>query len=116
MSKGWIGVDLDGTLAHYDGWVHPQHIGQPIWPMVDRVIQWLREGKQVKIFTARIWTPEGPDEATVRAIKAWCLLHLGEELEVTNVKDMSMIELWDDRAVQVEPNTGHPVTFWTTRT
>ncbi len=20
MSNGWIGVDLDGTLAHYDGW------------------------------------------------------------------------------------------------
>ena len=21
--SGWIGVDLDGTLAHYDGWKGP---------------------------------------------------------------------------------------------
>jgi hypothetical protein len=32
------------------------------------------------------------------------------DLEVTNAKDMDMIELWDDRAVQVIPNTGNPVT------
>ncbi len=32
--------------------------------------------------------------------------HIGKELEITNVKDFGMIELWDDRAVQVIPNTG----------
>lgn len=25
--SGWIGVDLDGTLARYDGWVDGLHIG-----------------------------------------------------------------------------------------
>jgi hypothetical protein len=29
---GWIGVDLDGTLAHYDGWKGIDHIGEPIKP------------------------------------------------------------------------------------
>jgi len=29
MSKGWVGVDLDGTLAHYDGWKGADHIGEP---------------------------------------------------------------------------------------
>jgi hypothetical protein len=27
-------------------------------------------------------------------------------LPVTNCKDLNMVELWDDRAVQVVPNTG----------
>lgn len=28
VHSGWIGVDLDGTLAGYDGWVGPEHIGK----------------------------------------------------------------------------------------
>ena len=27
--KGWIGVDLDGTLAHYDKWRGVEHVGDP---------------------------------------------------------------------------------------
>lgn len=52
-NKGWIGVDLDGTLAHYDGWKGPEHIGAPIPAMVERVKAWLAEGKEVRISTAR---------------------------------------------------------------
>ena len=26
----WIGVDLDGTLAEWDGWHGHQHVGEPI--------------------------------------------------------------------------------------
>ena len=32
--------------------------------------------------------------------------HIGRRLIVTCVKDYEMIELWDDRAVAVEFNTG----------
>lgn len=39
-------------------------------------------------------------------IENWCLKHIGKKLPVTNIKDFGMIELWDDRAVQVVPNTG----------
>ena len=28
--SGWIGVDLDGTLAFYDMWRGMEHIGKPI--------------------------------------------------------------------------------------
>ena len=28
--SGWIGVDLDGTLARYDGWRGIDHIGEPM--------------------------------------------------------------------------------------
>lgn len=55
MSGGWIGVDLDGTLATYDGWVSADHVGEPVPAMVERVQQWLAEGREVRIFTARIW-------------------------------------------------------------
>lgn len=41
MSEGWIGVDLDGTLAEYLGWQGMGHIGEPIAPMVERVKAWL---------------------------------------------------------------------------
>ncbi len=101
----WIGVDLDSTLAHYDGWVSPTHIGEPIPLMLERVKQWLKDGKQVAIMTARVSNPKRLSE-TLPAIQAWCLEHLGQVLPVTHAKDYDMIELWDDRAVQVIPNTG----------
>lgn len=108
---GWIGVDLDGTLALYEGWVAPDSIGEPIAPMVERVKRWLAEGRKVKIFTARVSTDgtlERNREATLaeEAIVEWCMKHIGMAIPVTCVKDFAMIELWDDRAVQVEANTG----------
>ena len=106
--SGWIGVDLDGTLAHYDHWRGVDTIGTPIAPMVERVRAWRRLGLDVRIFTARVCHEE-EREAVVTAIDAWCLVHLGETLPVTNVKDFGMVELWDDRCVQVVPNTGEPV-------
>ena len=111
---GWIGVDLDGTLAYYDGWKGSHHIGEPLAPMVERVRGWLAAGKTVKIFTARMHGHGMPliggGLADVRTpIEEWCREHIGQVLEVTNVKDFGMIELWDDRAVQVEANTGIPV-------
>ena len=36
----------------------------------------------------------------------WCEANGLPRLEVTDRKDYSMIELWDDRAVCVERNTG----------
>lgn len=111
----WIGVDLDGTLAHYDGWKGPDHIGEPIPAMVERVKRWLAAGKQVRIFTARVCGDDGRDVDAMRLrIGAWCALHIGRELPVTNVKDYDMTTLWDDRAVRVEKNTGRiiPIGIW----
>lgn len=42
----------------------------------------------------------------VELIQAWCLEHIGTALRVTASKDFAMIQLWDDRAVAVEMNTG----------
>lgn len=108
MSDGWIGVDLDGTLAHYDGWRGMGHVGAPIPKMVARVRKWLAEGKDVRIFTARACT-EQPLDALVEAVTAignWSLEQFGECLPIVSEKTPDMIELWDDRCVQVIPNTG----------
>ena len=111
--KGWYGVDLDGTLAYYAGW-NPQ-IGKPIPKMLKRVKKWLAEGKEVRIFTARIsrfpGTTDEHVENTRKMIEEWCITHLGQKLQVTNVKEHDLIELWDDRAVQVVKNTGRRVKF-----
>jgi hypothetical protein len=118
--SGWIGVDLDGTLAEYHGW-NGGEIGAPVPAMVERVKKWLADGVKVKIFTARVgWgggysevskasdTPDFIAEQT-QAIEAWCEQHIGQKLEVTAVKDWACVEIWDDRCVQVVPNTGERV-------
>jgi hypothetical protein len=117
-SEGWIGVDFDGTLAHYDHYRGPGHVGEPIIPMVHRVKRWLLDGHDVRIFTARVsHGPEFPErdvQPAIDAIEKWCRQHIGKVLPITNVKDYQMIELWDDRAIQVIANTGDHV-GWSTR-
>lgn len=51
---GWYGFDLDGTLAIYHEWQGIAHIGEPVKPMVDRIKKMHKEGKKVKILTARV--------------------------------------------------------------
>ena len=36
-ARSWIGVDLDGTLARYDGWRGLDRIGEPVPVMLARV-------------------------------------------------------------------------------
>jgi hypothetical protein len=97
--------------------------------MVDRVRQWLGEGKEVRIVTARVGLPvcvvdgrniydnmadnscrvtntKFSDAMMVSAIQTHLVCHGLPALRVQCYKDLNMIELWDDRAVQVVPNTG----------
>lgn len=109
---GWIGVDLDGTLAEYDGWKGEDHIGAPIPEMVERVVKWLDQGMEVRIFTARASkfgrTPERRAQ-NILLIQRWTKEHLGRYLLATSDKDFECISIWDDRAVRVEFNTGIPL-------
>ena len=112
--KPWIGVDLDGTLATYETWESHTHIGKPVEPMVDRVKHWLWLGYDVKVFTARMSDPDAVRRGEIAAaIQKWTKRHIGVALQATCVKDYAMLELWDDRAVQVEANTGQPVGYST---
>lgn len=116
-ADGWIGVDLDGTLAFAGGWKpgDPEHtIGVPIPLMVKRVKRWLKHGRvingrryrDIRIFTARATRPS---PLVLPAIKEWCIANLGRELPITATKDYGMIEFWDDRGVRVEVNTGRRI-------
>jgi hypothetical protein len=104
---GWVGVDLDGTLAD-DTKEEEFGIGPPVKEMVDRVKMWLSRGIEVRIFTARLSSKQWHTEQY--NIRQWCTKHIGKELEVTSCKDYDMVELWDDRAVTVERNTGRRLT------
>jgi hypothetical protein len=122
MKNGWIGVDLDGTLAQYDVWRGEEHIGEPVPAMADRVRQWIADGQEVRIFTARVDGGVGSKamglpsaeilqdvERMVRIIQDWTEKYFGVRLPVTNQKDVAMLRLYDDRAVQVVFNTGQLV-------
>jgi hypothetical protein len=107
-------VDLDATLAEYPS--NFPEIGPPIPRMVRRVKYWLAEGKEVRIFTARVGnsgrrSKHGVDDDSFAAdqrakIEAWCERHIGRKLVVTATKTFETIEIWDDRSVQVRANTG----------
>lgn len=106
MNNAWIGVDFDGTLAEYDGWKDASYAGAPIKLMVRRVKDWLAQGKEVKIFTARADETKPDYEENMQTVRKWCLEVFGMVLDITNRKNMAMIELWDDRAIQLIENTG----------
>ena len=115
--RGWREVDLDGTLAQYDGWKGPTHIGGPVPVMLERVLAWMKAGEEVRIVTARVFPGKEDAEVCRKAIAAWLEEHVYAKLPepeagktwwipVTHEKDHRMVELWDDRCVQVIPNTG----------
>ena len=62
IGNKWIGVDLDGTLAEWDGWKGHQHIGKPIPQMVERVKRWLAMDIEVRVFTCLLYTSDAADE------------------------------------------------------
>jgi hypothetical protein len=47
-----------------------------------------------------------PTWTALEFIQDWCYIHLGFVPEITHEKDHLMLNLFDDRVVQVEPNTG----------
>jgi hypothetical protein len=111
-SQGWIGCDFDGTLVQQDAisQFDPSHIGEPVELMVNRVRAWLELGKDIRIFTARVSGNSLGASIARKEITEWCKEHLGKELPVTCIKEKDLIVLYDDKAVQVEPNTGKLIT------
>jgi len=105
-NHGWIGVDLDGTLAHYDKWKGIEHIGEPVDRIVRLVNRLIADGREVRIFTARVSRNREEANEARRHIDAWCMRVFGLTFQVTCVKDMGMVLLIDDRAIGCEKNTG----------
>jgi hypothetical protein len=103
-SKEFIGVDFDGTLAFYGKWRGWNHLGKPVPKMLKRVKDWLKQGKRVKIFTARYYGLNR--DRVLPVFKKWFKDNGLPELELTNEKTPDMYEIWDDRAVSVIKNKG----------
>lgn len=93
----WIGVDFDETLRRADG--------SPVEAMVSRVRSWLARGLEVRIVTARL-APDRDIGKELALVRVWCVQHLGAALKVQWGKSSGMIELWDDKVVRVQANTG----------
>ncbi len=91
--SGFKGVDFDGTLVKED--VTGYNV--PVPAMVERVKQWLDEGEEVIIFTARGWQ---------KSVEDFCIKYFGRPLPITNIKQRGMAEWYDDRCIAVERDTG----------
>lgn len=115
----WVGVDLDNTLAeqlpHEDSFDGTK-IGPPMPKMLAKVKQLLKDGKAVRIFTARI--AHDPEGKVRDAIEKYCIEHIGQKLPVTNEKDPGMTELIDDKVTNADEinKAGHSngvmISFW----
>ena len=107
----WVGCDLDGTVARYDGFKGWDVIGDPIPAMVERIKLWLSLGITVKILTARASAVSRAlnnlsFEQVEKVIGDWTEKYIGKRLEVVTEKDCCMLFFVDDSAVQVKENTG----------
>ena len=106
----WVGIDLDGTIAESLAcWRTYKDIGKPIPRMVSFVKKLLREGKRVKIYTARVSHVSSGGvtrKERERVIREWCRKHIGQELEITCEKDHLLDTIYDDRCVQMFKSTG----------
>ena len=105
--KEYVGVDLDGTQAYYDGWKGLEHIGEPIPLMVEYVKFLLSNNIKVVHFTARVATTDSEKLARAKkAIDAWSVKVYGQTLPITAVKDKYMVLYYDDKACGVIENKG----------
>lgn len=99
--KKSIGLDLDGTIAEYNGWKGISYIGNPIQPIIDAALEKEKEGYEIIILTAR-----AADPRSIPIIKNWLRNHNLPNWRITDRKDSSMKEIWDDLAKTVKFNEG----------
>jgi hypothetical protein len=108
MSGGFVGFDLDGTLAKYIGPHGNTEIGDPIINSPDGkptpyeiAIKLHTMGLPTCCFSARaMWPGETPK------IRKWLNKHGLPHMDITFQKNSNMICFFDDRSISVEENTG----------
>jgi 5-methylcytosine-specific restriction endonuclease McrA len=118
LKRHWIGVDFDGCLQErlLDKHYADDELGNPVQLMRERVLLWRKLAMDVRLFTAR--ASDHPCQGRTQAdqdrylaiqieiLESWCLKYLGEKLPITCEKDNCAYEIWDDRSVSIERNTG----------
>jgi hypothetical protein len=99
-----IAVDLDGTLAEYEGWLGEEVIGPPI-PGALAFLEDLHSAEaEIVIFSARAGTKPGSD-----AIWRWLTENKVDQIvtEVTNIKHYRFAAMVDDRALGFRRSEGY---------
>ena len=95
-------VDLDGTLAEYNGYHGPDHIGDPI----EEVVSIVRDILDKDEFDVFIFTERANDPEAIPHVKKWCEAHFGRELPITARKDRRTVLIIDDRSMRVSQDNG----------
>ncbi len=132
MSGKWIGVDFDHTLCRDDGSPVEVMVDRVKRWLAQGLTVKIFTARLKHDFTGQSHKVgcfyEKADQAPIgrtscipecafrkygrtvpeakRIISDWCIQHLECDLEIVCEKEPGMIELWDDRAVRVERNTG----------
>lgn len=104
-----IAVDWDGVMVEYHGYEGPAVFGPSIQPMVDNVKSWLAEGHEVIVHTSRVSLEHNIDsvmKSSGAIRKRLQEMGLPATLKITANKYTRISEFWDDRAVEMEKNTG----------
>ncbi len=103
QKQATIAVDLDGTLAKSRAGVSfdPNHIGAPVKKMMARVKDFLEQGKDVALFTARASDPKN-----IPPVRRWLDRHGLQAVKITHEKTPDLEVIYDDRAKGVHKNRG----------
>ena len=90
---GWIAVEFEGTLFRIDRGFN----GRPVPRMIERIVRWRNEGKDIRIITSRVdhWD-----------IDNWCRDNLGFELPIVSCFDDQIDQIWHSKSIQFIPNIG----------
>lgn len=128
MDKKTVCIDLDGVLAHYDGWKGVEHIGDPL-PGAKELVAQLAKKYKVVLWTTRanlhvnleeldrLVNTKFPDALNAEEV-AWILIDhwlrkhkfprawAGEEGGIDRVTHMKVpaVAFIDDRAIGVSKN------------
>lgn len=104
--KKTVCVDLDGTIARYDGWKGIEHFGDPL-PGAKEFLERLGENYKILIYTTRCneqMNGEVPHQLRNR-VEAWLQRHQlrYDDIHTGQGKPMC-IAFIDDRAIMIKEN------------
>jgi len=111
MPKQYIYVDFDDTLCR-GPFKSIIQCGEPVEGMCAKIKKVLEHGKYgIKVFSARFDSTKSKTETNmaVKVVQAWLYKQFGlqaSQIQCTANKGMDCVEIWDNRAVGVEDETG----------
>lgn len=112
MKQLTVAVDLDATLARYDGWCGREHIGEPLPGALEAMRALIGAGHKVIVFTCRCSNSVQADfaedisgEQSAEIVGAWLEANgFPKEIEIWTGHGKPFADCYcDDRAINVSP-------------